>query len=59
MFRIKKIKHIVLFIMQKYKLKTTEGEYLVSIEVDNGAIVTTKDANGTYRNVRKNELVEV
>ena len=59
MFKIKKIKHIVLFIMKKYKLKIDGNEYLVTIEADNGAIVTTKDAKNNYRNVRKSELVEV
>lgn len=58
-FRIKRIKNLVLFVMKKYKLKQGNNEYLVTIEKDNGDIVTTKDANNNYRNVRKNQLVEV
>lgn len=59
MFKIKRVKHIVLFIMKKYKLKVEGNEYLVTIEADNGAIVTTKDAHGNYRNILKSQLVEV
>lgn len=59
MFRIKKIKHYILFVMKKYKLKVDGNEYLVTIFKDNGDIVTTVDAKEQYRNVRKSELVEV
>lgn len=59
MFRIKKIKHYIVFVMKKYKLKVDGNEYLVTIEADNGAIVTTKDAHGNYRNILKSQLVEI
>lgn len=59
MFKIKRINSFILFVMKKYKLKTDTGEYLVTIESENGTICTTKDANNVYRNVRKDKLVEV
>lgn len=44
---------------KKYKLLLDSNEYLVTIEQDNGKIVTTVDASGNYRNVLKSKLVEV
>jgi hypothetical protein len=59
MFKVRRIKHFILFVMKQYKLVTTEGEYLVTIEAEKDSICITKDANNIYRSVRKDKLVEV
>ena len=46
-------------LMKQYKLIIDGNEYLVTITDRQSNYVTTKDASGTYRNVRLSQLIEI